>query len=100
MFFVYDTETTGLPQNYRAPLTDSENWPRLVQLAWQLHDVDGKLISRGNRIVKPDGFKIPFTSSQIHGITTEIAEAEGLPLEEVIEEFNTDWGIISNLILA
>lgn len=90
MFLVYDTETTGLPQNYRASLTDSENWPRLVQLAWQLHDVDGKLISRGNRIVKPDGFKIPFTSSQIHGITTEIAEAEGLPLEEVIEEFNTD----------
>ena len=41
MFLVYDTETTGLPGNYKAPLTDSENWPRLVQLAWQLHDADG-----------------------------------------------------------
>ena len=90
MFLVYDTETTGLPQNYRAPLTDSENWPRLVQLAWQLHDVDGSLISRGNRIVKPEGFKIPFTSSQIHGITTERALEEGSPLKEVIEEFNVD----------
>ena len=90
MFLVYDTETTGLPQNYRAPMTDSENWPRLVQLAWQLHDVDGKLISRGNMIVKPDGFKIPFTSSKIHGITTERAEAEGSPLGEVIEQFNED----------
>ena len=90
MFLVYDTETTGLPQDYNAPLTDSENWPRLVQLAWQLHDLNGSLISRGNRIVKPDGFKIPFTSSQIHGITTERAEAEGVFLVEVIEEFNQD----------
>jgi DNA polymerase-3 subunit alpha len=38
MFLIYDTETTGLPKNYNAPLTDSDNWPRLVQLAWQLHD--------------------------------------------------------------
>ena len=77
MFLIYDTETTGLPSNWKAPLTDSENWPRLVQLAWQLHDVNGKLLSRGNKIVKPDGFTIPFTSSKIHGITTERAEAEG-----------------------
>ena len=90
MFLVYDTETTGLPKSYKAPLTDSENWPRLVQLAWQLHDEKGKLISRGNRIVKPDGFKIPFTSAKIHGITTERAEQEGAPLDEVIAEFNED----------
>ena len=41
MFLVYDTETTGLPRDYNAPMTDSENWPRLVQLAWQLHDEKG-----------------------------------------------------------
>ena len=46
MFLIYDTETTGLPRDWNAPLTDSENWPRLVQLAWQLHDAQGKLISR------------------------------------------------------
>ena len=55
MILVYDTETTGLPRDWNAPLTDGENWPRLVQLAWQLHTPDGKLVSRGNRIVRPDG---------------------------------------------
>jgi DNA polymerase-3 subunit alpha len=90
MFLIYDTETTGLPSNWNAPLSDSENWPRLVQLAWQLHDVDGKLLSRGNHIVKPDGFTIPFTSAKIHGITTERAVADGVPLSEVIEEFERD----------
>ena len=90
MFLIYDTETTGLPKNYNAPLTDSDNWPRLVQLAWQLHDAKGKLLSRGNSIVRPDGFTIPFQSAKIHGITTERAEKEGLPLTEVMEAFHKD----------
>jgi DNA polymerase-3 subunit alpha len=90
MFLIYDTETTGLPRDWNAPLTDSENWPRLVQLAWQLHDAQGKLISRGNRIVKPDGFTIPYTSAKIHGITTERAEKDGHPLAEVLAEFDKD----------
>ena len=92
MFLIYDTETTGFPKNWNAPLTDSENWPRIVQFAWQLHDETGKLLSRGNRIVTPDGFTIPFQSAKIHGITTEIAQAEGMPLKEVVEEFNKDLG--------
>ena len=88
MFLIYDTETTGLPRDWKAPLTDSDNWPRLVQLAWQLHDGRGRLISRGNRIVRPDGFSIPFNATKVHGISTERAIEEGLPLADVVAEFN------------
>ncbi len=87
MFLIFDTETTGLPNNYNAPVTDSENWPRVVQIAWQLHDETGKLISAENLIVKPDGFTIPYNSVKIHGITTERALEEGLPLTEVLARF-------------
>ena len=90
MFLIYDTETTGLPRDWNAPLTDSENWPRLVQLAWQLHDPQGRLLSRGNLIVRPEGFTIPFNSTKIHGITNERAAAEGHPLAEVLEAFDRD----------
>ena len=90
MILIYDTETTGLPRDWNAPITDSDNWPRLVQLAWQLHDPQGKLLSRGNRIVQPDGFTIPFNSTKIHGITTARAQEEGLPLDQVMEEFMAD----------
>jgi len=38
MFLIFDTETTGLPKNFNAPITDVDNWPRCVQIAWQLHD--------------------------------------------------------------
>lgn len=90
MFLIFDTETTGLPKNWNAPITDSNNWPRLVQLAWQLHDANGALISRNNLIVKPDGFDIPFNSAKIHGITTERAHRDGHPLNEVLAAFAED----------
>ena len=88
MYLIYDTETTGLPKNFNAPLTDFDNWPRLVQIAWQLHDDNGHLVEAENIIVKPDGFTIPFNSIKIHGITNERANDEGKPLAEVLERFN------------
>lgn len=90
MFLIFDTETTGLPKNYNAPVSDSDNWPRMVQLAWQLHDYSGKLISNKNFIVKPDGFDIPIGVSAVHGITTERALRDGLELSLVLAEFKKD----------
>ncbi|QTN39617.1 DNA polymerase III subunit alpha [Cryomorphaceae bacterium] len=90
MYLVFDTETTGLPQNFNAPISDSDNWPRLVQLAWQLHDDQGYLIHARNEIVYPDGFDIPFNSEKIHGISTAKARAEGRPLKDVLDEFYAD----------
>lgn len=90
MFLIFDTETTGLPKNYKAPVSDSDNWPRMVQLAWQLHDVNGKLIKAQNFIVKPNGFDIPIGVSNIHGVTTERALRDGHDLELVLTEFLAD----------
>ena len=60
MFLIFDTETTGLPKDWNAPITDLDNWPRVVQLAWQIHDSEGKLIEVQDHIIYPDGFDIPF----------------------------------------
>ena len=90
MYLIFDTETTGLPQDFSAPISDLDNWPRLVQLAWQLHDHTGKLINSGNYIVKPEGFTIPFNSEKIHGISTERAHDEGVELDFVLKEFSKD----------
>ncbi len=87
MFLIFDTETTGLPRDYNAPITDSDNWPRLVQIAWQLHDETGKLLHFYSAIIKPVGYTIPFNSAQIHGITTERAIKEGKNLKEILLEF-------------
>lgn len=83
----FDTETTGLPKNWKASYKDVDNWPRIVQLAWQLFDENGNLIESENFIVKPKGFEIPFNSSKIHGISNERANLEGANLETILKEF-------------
>lgn len=90
MFLTFDTETTGLPKNFKADVSDSDNWPRLVQLAWQLNDETGKLISNNSLIVKPEGFTIPYNSEKVHGISTEKALKEGEDLEGIIQKFEKD----------
>ncbi|MFW5656178.1 MAG: DNA polymerase III subunit alpha [Bacteroidota bacterium] len=102
MYLIFDTETTGLPKNYNAPVSDSDNWPRLVQIAWQLHDASGKLINHQNYIVKPVGFDIPFNAEKVHGISTERALIDGHDLSFVLTEFEhalerTDWVIGHNI---
>jgi len=90
MYLIFDTETTGLPHNKTAPVEDLDNWPRLVQIAWQLHDHSGKLLSTGNHIVKPEGFTIPFNAEKIHGISTKRALEVGEDLSEVLDKFSED----------
>ena len=90
MYLIFDTETTGLPKNWNAPLEDLDNWPRLVQLAWQVHDKYGKLISAQNYIVKPEGFTIPYNAEKVHGISTKRALSEGHDLAEVLDIFTED----------
>ncbi len=80
----FDTETTGLPKNWKAPLSDFNNWPRLVQLAYLMYDFDGNLIAEGNHIIKPEGFRIPYEAEKVHGISTEKALQQGEDLEFVI----------------
>lgn len=92
MYLIFDTETTGLPKNYNAPVSDTDNWPRCIQIAWQLHDAMGNLLESQDFLIKPDGFNIPFDAEKIHGISTELAEKEGVSLDEMLTLFNEALG--------
>ncbi|PKV48189.1 DNA polymerase III alpha subunit [Aquimarina sp. MAR_2010_214] len=88
MYLVFDTETTGLPKRWDAPISDTDNWPRCIQIAWQLHDAMGNCIEHQDYLVTPDGFNIPYDAEKIHGISTELATQDGITLQEVLEKFN------------
>ena len=92
MYLIFDTETTGLPKNWNAPITDTDNWPRCVQIAWQLHDEWGRLIEHKDFLVKPEGFNIPYDAEKVHGISTDLAMAGGVSLAHVLQEFNIVLG--------
>tara|TARA_B110000908_G_C10266053_1_gene464077 strand:- start:2505 stop:6863 length:4359 start_codon:yes stop_codon:yes gene_type:complete len=87
MYLIFDTETTGLPRSWKAPFTDVDNWPRCVQIAWQIHDKWGELIETKDFLIRPDGYDIPYDAEKIHGISTLLAQENGHDIEDVLVEF-------------
>ena len=82
------TNTTGLPRNWKAPITDTDNWPRMVQLAWILSDNNGNTTESMEFIVKPENYEIPFDATMIHGVSTGRAMNDGVNLRSVLTIFN------------
>jgi DNA polymerase III epsilon subunit-like protein len=98
MYLFFDTETTGLPKNYQAPLDDFSNWPRIVQIAWSLYDSDGYHWESFSYIIKPDGFIISDEVAKIHRITQERAMAEGIAINTALKYFLRDVGSVDYLV--
>ncbi len=88
MYLIFDTETTGLPKRWDAPFSDTDNWPRVVQIAWQLHNELGELVEQKDYLIQPDNYTIPYNAEEIHGISTSLAQVQGVSLQEALEEFN------------
>jgi DNA polymerase-3 subunit alpha len=88
MFLIFDTETTGLPKKWNAPISDLDNWPRCVQIAWQLHDEFGQLIEQQDYLIKPEGYNIPYDAEKIHGISTLLVQERGEDFMTVLNAFN------------
>jgi len=86
LIFGYDTETCGIP-NWKIP-SDDPSQPHLVQLAAQLVNAETReVVDSMDVIIKPDGWEIPQETIDIHGITMEMAEKEGIPEQEALEMF-------------
>jgi DNA polymerase III epsilon subunit-like protein len=87
LHLIYDTETTGLPIDYKAHVHEVDNWPRLVQLAFLVCNDEWETLTMRNYIIKPWGFTIPDEAAEIHGIDQVTALKEGVdilvPLREL-----------------
>ncbi len=87
--FVFDTETTGLP-NFKLP-ADDPSQPRIIQVAGALYDneapEDAPPMASFRLKVKPDGWKMDddLADKLGHGLTHATLEAEGKPLSEVLQ---------------
>lgn len=87
MYLFFDVETAGMPRNWSSPVSDTFNWPRMVQIAWQFYDKERTLLEAKEYIIKPEGFEIPYEAERIHKISTERAKEEGADLKTVLLEF-------------
>jgi DNA polymerase III epsilon subunit-like protein len=92
MYLIFDTETADKPPDKKTRNATHERdfsiWPRLVQLAFVIYDKERKIIKEYDQIIKPHGkFIIEKGAEEVHGISTERAEAEGIDAEIPIREF-------------
>ena len=87
MYLIFDTETTGLPVSWKAPVSDVDNWPRLVQLAWAAFDTHGDRTGARSYVIRPHGFTIPKSAERIHGISTGKAKRIGIPIAKALNQF-------------
>jgi DNA polymerase III epsilon subunit-like protein len=88
MLLFFDTETTGLPRDYKATWSNVANWPRLVTISWVVTDSRGVELRSQHTIIRPDGYEIPPASTKIHGVTHQVAVDTGEPARRVLERFH------------
>lgn len=94
---IYDTETTGLFGKGWS-LSDPRN-PHIVQLALLVVDRKGNDIAVMDRIIKPEFYtSIDAKAVESHGITFERAMDEGMPFEQVVEEFDALMELCSDRV--
>ena len=87
-YLFFDTETTGVPKDYKAPMTDLENWPRIIQLAYIVCDSSGGVLEEFCELIKPDGWVVPNEKFWIdNGYSTEKNAAFGVPVNKALNQF-------------
>lgn len=88
----FDTETTGLPKDWKAPIKQVDNWPRVFYLAWVLTDEKGTVLRQQRYVVTPDGWTIPEKEFWIDkGYTTNWCYINGIRIETVLNIFLADY---------
>lgn len=88
----FDTETNGLPKNYNLSWDSSDNWPRMIQIAY-IHSF-GTWIEVRQEIIKPELFEIKKEVQDLTGISQEIAESKWEAIEWILLYFY--WIIINS----
>lgn len=88
MYLFFDTETNGLPKNWKAKMNEVENWPRIIQLGWQLYDSERQLIMESKELIVPDGWEIPNLEFWIkNGYSTAQNKLMGVPIHKAMGRF-------------
>lgn len=87
----FDTETNGLPKDRRAIPQQVDAWPRILQLAWSLVEIDDdksmNVHDARSLIVNPGEILWNSESSAIHGITQQRVQSEGIAPAQALIEF-------------
>jgi DNA polymerase III epsilon subunit-like protein len=85
---VFDTETSGLPEK-SASIYDKSKWPYIMQLSYILYDMSNNSVLIKNNYIKINN-KVIITpeSFDVHHISREILNDQGINIVSALKEFN------------
>ena len=93
LVMAFDTETSGFPPKINrsggAPVPPISEYPLILQLSFVIYDLNTQqIVQEYNQYVKiADDAVIPERTTEIHGITKQICNLRGIPMENVLEDF-------------
>mgnify|MGYP003332971075 FL=1 len=87
---IFDTETSGLPEDRNASLLSTNKWPYILQLSYILYDSSKNIIlDYSDNLVKiGNDVSINPKSIEIHKITREMCNSNGISIIDILNNFN------------
>jgi DNA polymerase III subunit epsilon len=96
----FDTETNGLPKNYKASVLEVDNWPRVIQFAWEVYDTEAGAAVSQAFLIKPEGWQIPTEKFWLdNGFHQKSSLEKGVPIQEVLPQF-IEWVNSCDVLVA
>lgn len=87
MYLIFDTSALKKPLTYKAPITDTFSWPRMIHISWIMLGEDLKPSQDYNCIIKPVEYTLSDEACEHHTINKEKAE-QGDDLVDVLNKFS------------
>ena len=95
-----DTETSGLPADWRRPYAEPGAWPHVAQLAWLVYTTAGELLKTENHYIRPSDYDLTPASTQIHGLTRAFLQQRGQPRPTVMQRLHDDLLLYKPLVIG
>lgn len=95
-----DTETSGLPKNWKLPYTDNANWPYAVQVSWVIYDDKQQEVKREDHYISNNDFAISKQAYKIHGLNADFLTKQGKPRKQVMESLYHDLEAYKPLVVG
>ncbi len=85
-YLILDTETNGLPHNYKLGYEYTNNWPEIVQIAWIVTD-GNEVYEKYCELQKPIGFVWDEEAEKVHGKDEKLCLDIGKYRKDLIIDF-------------
>ena len=98
MYLIFDCSGIDKPKSWKAPFSDTFNWPRIIHLSWIILDKDLKPVDDYDQIIIPEGFTFDEKIQKKCSVDQEDIDTKGAPLSDVLEAFEKSLQTVEYVI--